>query len=220
MRKRRLPPPEYWSRSAAEFDAIYTRNKGRFAVWLDSVLRRDMFERYEFALAACRPVEGRTFLDVGCGTGLYSLALARENAAKVVGVDFSGEMVRICRDRAGAEGLKNAEFIRGDILALDRPGVFDVSLAVGLFDYTQDPAAVVRKIRAATGEKLIASFPRAGTLRAFLRRVRLARRGCAVYFYTREDVYALLAQSGFAVEDFRRLGQLFCVSAGPRSGRP
>ena len=217
MRKRRLPPPEYWSRSAAEFDAIYTRNKGRFAVWLDSVLRRDMFERYEFALAACRPVEGRTFLDVGCGTGLYSLALARENAAKVVGVDFSGEMVRICRDRAGAEGLKNAEFIQGDILALDRPGVFDVSLAVGLFDYTQDPAAVLRKIRSLTREKIIASFPRAGTLRAFLRRIRLARRCFAVYFYGREEVRSLLIAVEFEVRDFRRLGQLFCLECVRRA---
>jgi SAM-dependent methyltransferase len=217
MRKRRLSPPEYWSRSAAEFDAIYTRKKGRFAVWLDSLLRRDMFERFDFTLAACRPVEGRTFLDVGCGTGLYSLALARENAAKVVGVDFSGEMVRICRDRAGAEGLKNAEFIQGDILALDRPGVFDVSLAVGLFDYTQDPAAVLRKIRSLTREKIIASFPRAGTLRAFLRRIRLARRGCAVYFYGREEVRSLLIAVEFEVRDFRRLGQLFCLECVRRA---
>lgn len=218
MKKPRLPPPEYWSRSAAEFDAIYTRKKGRFAVWLDSVLRRDMFERFDFAMEACRPVEGRTFLDVGCGTGHYSLALAREKAARVVGLDFSGEMVAVCRERAAAEGLKNAEFLQGDILAFDRPEVFDVSLAVGLFDYTEDPSAVLQKILSRTREKVIASFPRARTPRAFVRKIRLARRGCPVFFYTREKVLSLVAASGFEVGDFRRLGQLFCVSAKPRSG--
>jgi len=218
MTRRRLSAPEYWNWAAAEFDAIYTRKKGRFAVWLDAVFRHDMFERFEFTMDACRPVEGRTFLDVGCGTGYYSLALARRGAAKVLGLDFSEVMTGVCKERAAAEGLKNAEFVQADILAFTPPGPFDVAVAVGLFDYTSDPLAVMRKIRSSTEAKVIATFPRARTPRAFLRKIRLGRRGCAVYFYSRRDVERLCAEAGLRIANVRIFGQVRCVEALPTAG--
>jgi len=218
MTRKHLPPPEYWNRTAAEFDAIYTRKKGRFAVWLDAVFRHDMFARFEFTMDACCPIEGRTFLDVGCGTGYYSLALARRGAAKVLGLDFSGVMAGICKERAAAEGLKNAEFAQADILAFAPPGPFDVAVAVGLFDYTSEALAVLRKIRSLTKAKVIATFPRARTPRAFLRKIRLGRRGCAVYFYSRRDVERLCAEAGLRIASAKIFGQVRCVEALPTAG--
>jgi SAM-dependent methyltransferase len=213
---KRSRPPEYWDRAAPAFDAIYSGRKNRLSARLDSLLRRDMFQRYAFTLEASRPVEGRTFLDVGCGTGRYSLTLAREGAARVVGLDFSEVMIGICRGRAAAEGLTNAEFFRTDILDFDRPEKFDLSLAIGLFDYTPDPLGVLRKIRALTTGSIIASFPRAQTLRAAVRKIRLAVRGCDVYFYSREAVERLLRESGFVEIRIIRLGQLYCLTARTR----
>lgn len=48
-------------------------------------------------------------LDVGCGTGSYSLALA-ERCREVVGVDLSPNMIRIAKERAAAKKIMNAGF--------------------------------------------------------------------------------------------------------------
>jgi len=220
MKKTRPSPPEYWNRAAAEFDAIYAGKKNRAGAWLDSLLRKDMFQRFEYTMEASRPIEGRTFLDAGCGTGHYALALARRRAAKVIGIDFSDVMVGICKERAVRENLRNTEFLRSDILDFEGEEPFDVAIAIGLFDYTKDPAAVLGKLGSRLRDKIIASFPRAGTARALIRKARLATRGCGVFFYSRRDVETLMADAGLKIIAMKTLGQLFCVTAGPVSGRP
>lgn len=49
---------------------------------------------------------GRTVLDIGCGSGGISLALAADyGAARVVGIDVEGPVLRKARARAAARGL-------------------------------------------------------------------------------------------------------------------
>lgn len=57
-------------------------------------------------------------LDVGCGTGIYSLALARR-CKKVIGIDLSPKMLELARRRAAEEQLPNVEFICADWHELD-----------------------------------------------------------------------------------------------------
>jgi ubiquinone/menaquinone biosynthesis C-methylase UbiE len=49
-------------------------------------------------------VRGSRVLDLGCGGGQASLALARQGA-RVTGVDFSAEQIALARQRAGRAGL-------------------------------------------------------------------------------------------------------------------
>lgn len=64
--------------------------------------------------------EGGTCLDVGCGSGALSIAVAKHNPhAKVVGVDLWGAEYasfsqRLCEDNARAEGVDNTSFQPGD----------------------------------------------------------------------------------------------------------
>jgi hypothetical protein len=51
------------------------------------------------------------------------------------------------------------------------------------------------------------------TWRAPVRRVRLALKGCDVYFYSKTKIDALLKQAGFARYEIEQVGQLFCVTA-------
>lgn len=61
--------------------------------------------------ASARPL-GRV-LDVGCGAGEISLALARGHAqAEVIGLDISEELIEVARDRAAH--LENATFLVAD----------------------------------------------------------------------------------------------------------
>ena len=72
------------------------------------------------------PAGGRC-LDVGCGSGALSIAVAKRNPhAAVIGVDRWGKEYAsfsktLCEDNARAERVKNVSFQRGDATRLDFP---------------------------------------------------------------------------------------------------
>ena len=61
----------FWNSEADAFQRIYTHRKSKFSNTLDKIFRKDMYERFQFTIANCEPIKGRTFLDVGCGNALY-----------------------------------------------------------------------------------------------------------------------------------------------------
>ncbi|MBD0325872.1 MAG: bifunctional demethylmenaquinone methyltransferase/2-methoxy-6-polyprenyl-1,4-benzoquinol methylase UbiE [Pyrinomonadaceae bacterium] len=75
--------------------------------------------------------EGTRVLDVACGTGDLSLAIAKETGARVVGTDFCRPMLEIAARKASADLIP---FVEGDALKLPfADNSFDaVSIAFGL----------------------------------------------------------------------------------------
>jgi len=78
--------------------------------------------RAQVAGIFAREQEGRTppfgdALDLGCGSGIHSVELARRGW-RVTGVDDVPRAIRRARARARAAGVE-ARFVRGDITALD-----------------------------------------------------------------------------------------------------
>lgn len=67
-------------------------------------------------------------LDIGCGTGLYSIALS-PYVAEVVGCDFSEKMIEAAHDRAVKEDCANTSFICGNFADLIFNEPFDVVFA-------------------------------------------------------------------------------------------
>ena len=78
--------------------------------------------------------EGARALDVACGTGDLSLALARETGARVVGTDFCRPMLQIAARKARADVSSEIPFVEGDALKLPfAERSFDaVTIAFGL----------------------------------------------------------------------------------------
>jgi cyclopropane fatty-acyl-phospholipid synthase-like methyltransferase len=181
---------------------------------LDSVFRKDMYDRYVFTIKHCEPIQDRTFLDVGCGNGLYSLELARKGARKVVGIDIAEVMIGLCKDAAQKENLDDRCFFeQTDLLAYEGKTKFDVSFGIGLFDYISDPLPVLTKMRELSTDKAILAFPRYWTWRAPIRKARLNARGCDVYFYTKSRIKELMEQAGFKRHEVHKVGKLHCVIA-------
>jgi len=65
--------------------------------------------------------EGNAVLDIGCGAGELSLALARQRpGAQIVGVDLSEDLVGVAQERGAQFG--NLRFIADDAAAWREPG--------------------------------------------------------------------------------------------------
>jgi 2-polyprenyl-3-methyl-5-hydroxy-6-metoxy-1,4-benzoquinol methylase len=189
-----------FEREAESFDAIYRVERSFVARWTDRLLRKAIFERYEVAFTEAGDVAGKAVLDVGCGSGVYSVDFARRGARRVVGVDFSSGMLALARKEAEERGVGDAcEFRCEDFMDAAFDETFDVSLAMGVFDYLSQPAPFLARMVALTTGRLIASFPGHSLVREPLRRqrYRLAGKG-EVTFYSRADVERTADAAGLA----------------------
>jgi cyclopropane fatty-acyl-phospholipid synthase-like methyltransferase len=173
-----------------------------------------MYERFVFTIENCAPIENRSFLDVGCGSGLYSMELAKKGAARVTGLDIAEVMIDLCKKAAAQEGVEGrCDFLHTDLLEYTPKTKFDVTIGIGLFDYIRNPLPVLKKMREVTTDKAILAFPRFWTWRAPVRKARLTMKGCDVFFYTRQRIDGLLKEAGFASHEISRVGKLHCVVA-------
>lgn len=81
-----------------------------------------------FIVEHLRPPDRGTILDMGCGTGRHSVALATRGY-RVTGVDLSGGMLAQARRRADEAGVK-VEWIHSDATAFVRPDAFDTAICL------------------------------------------------------------------------------------------
>lgn len=70
------------------------------------------------AFGGARLFRGKDVVDIGTGNGRLALDVARY-ARRVVGIDPSEGSVRVARETADAQGLRNVSFRVGDAAALD-----------------------------------------------------------------------------------------------------
>jgi SAM-dependent methyltransferase len=205
---------EFWDNYSQDFDSIYTHKKSNLSNLVDRIFRSDMYERFEFTLKRSKPIADRSVLDVGCGPGFYSLAYARQGAKRVVGIDYSEKMIQLANERLDKEDLKsNCQFLVNDIMDFKADSKFDISIAMGLFDYTKDPLPILNRMRDLTHEKMILSFPRSFTWRAPVRKVRLHLKGLDVFFYSKKKLKEILESAGIRKYDIVKIGKLHCVVA-------
>jgi ubiquinone/menaquinone biosynthesis C-methylase UbiE len=204
----------FWNSEADAFERIYSHEKSKLSTTLDQLFRKDMYERFVFTIKNCKPIEGRRFLDVGCGNGLYSVELGKKGAARVVGLDISPVMIERCLQSSAKEGMEDCvSFLQTDLLEYEPDSGFDVSYGIGLFDYISEPLPVLRKMREVTNDKVILAFPRLWTWRAPVRKIRLTVKGCPVFFYSKSKINRLMRDAGFASWEVTRVGKLHCVVA-------
>lgn len=216
MNEELIAQRRYWNNEANSFQRIYDHKKSKVGNLLDRVFRKDMYDRFAFTIENCEPISNRTFLDVGCGNGLYSQELLKRGAGQVVGLDIAEVMVDLCRKATeGPEFAGRCSFLQTDLLAYEPASQFDVSIGIGLFDYISDPLPVLKKMKEVTKDRVIISVPRFWTWRAPIRKMRLSLRGCNVVFYTKSRIRRLTKEAGFRSCTITKVGKLFCVVAQP-----
>lgn len=204
---------EYWDEVAQEFDSFYREEKATLKRAIDKIFRKAMTERFRLTLEECKNVEGKRILDVGCGSGRIAVELAKRGA-KVTGIDYSQKMIDMAKAMAEKEGVSsNCTFIRDDFATYAFKEKFDMSIAMGFFDYTKDAAFHVKKLRTLTTEKSLMSFPAKFAFQVPLRMIWLRSRNCPVYFYTKNELKRLFAPhfSHYKIKNISAV--YFCVAS-------
>ena len=201
---------QYFNRQSRAFDALY--GKGAEQIF-NRIFRRPLYDRFRLTMEELTPCEGRYILDVGCGSGIYAVELA-ERGARVVGVDFSEEMISLSKKRAHAAGVADqCEFFCNDFSLFPAEQKFDASYAMGVFDYARDPGLLLKSMKNVTHGKVLVSFPSPTLLRMPLRKIRYALRGCPVFFYTLSQLKKLYENAGLANPTYKKLGPGWYVIA-------
>jgi len=134
-----IEPHPAWFNPIAEFlGPAYLRN----------AFTKGTEQEVAFLVDAMSLEPGTSVLDVGCGPGRHSLALARRGF-DVVGVDLSPDFLTLARDAAAAEALP-ASFVELDVRNVAYDGEFDavICLCQGGFGLLggQDDAGVLARI--------------------------------------------------------------------------
>jgi len=110
------------------------------------------FEPFEALLADEVEASGaNSVLDVGCGSGATTLAVARRlgGDGRIVGIDVSEPLLSLARERAQREGLAT-DFVRADAqVHAFRPATFDMMISRFGVMFFDDPVAAFANLRRA-----------------------------------------------------------------------
>jgi SAM-dependent methyltransferase len=99
---------------------------------------------------------GASILDVGCGSGMYTIRIARE-AARVTALDVSDVMLDILREDAEGLGLRNIDYVRSDWMEYDSDKTFDVVFC-SMTPAIQSEESRLKLLRHARGKTVFMGF--------------------------------------------------------------
>ena len=126
-----------WNGADGEYWATYHREYERLL---------GVFDRALVAAGDVGP--GDRILEIGCGTGATTRALAARAAdGSVLGLDLSGPMLTVARSAADRERVRNVEFVQGDAQVYPfEPSSFDVAVSRMGCMFFGDPATAFANV--------------------------------------------------------------------------
>src|SRR5712691_1223063 len=156
---------------------------------------------------------GKTVLEIGCGTGFFSLETLRHGASSCLGVDLSSAAIHEANEFAKESGLQDrARFDVADAASTPQPAsdvvVMDKVLccypdADALLKTASDSSRELLGFVVPRDEGLMKPAMRIGT--ALINLVeRLRKTGFRLYLHPLRSIDELLAQSGFQQENKAR----------------
>ena len=186
MQSKSKSAKHYFDQVPKEWDTLYS-HENRFLFFLNKLLRSGLYERYKLTFENCGEIKGARVLDIGCGTGRYSMEFAKRGASNVVGIDFAPAMVEFSQQKAKEMGVADkCNFVCGDFMSFNFKDSFDIIIALGFFDYIEEPKALFDKIGTVAKGRFLASFPQDSLIMGTQRKIRYHLKKCPLYFYTYE----------------------------------
>jgi ubiquinone/menaquinone biosynthesis C-methylase UbiE len=145
-------------------------------------------------------VRGKTVLDVGCGTGLYSIRLS-EAGADVTAVDISSKMIEIAHTKAQDRG-QYIWYDQADMAQLPYANqTFDAVVSITALEFASDPLQALMEMARVLrpGGKLIVGVLNNDSPWADARREQAKREESvygAAHFFSSSDLRSLFHRTG------------------------
>ena len=147
--------------------------------------------------------EGEVVLDLGSGGGIDVLLSARRvgPAGKAYGLDMTDEMLALARQNAEEAGVKNVEFLRGQIEQIPLPGnSVDVIISNCVINLSGDKRAVLAeafRVLKPGGRFAVSDVVVRGETPAEVRKNMELWIGCVAGALEEQEFLALLREVGF-----------------------
>jgi ubiquinone biosynthesis O-methyltransferase len=143
--------------------AIFNKIAGSYDSWYDTPMGEfvDAVET-DLAFRMFKVEKGMKILDVGCGTGNFSIKLA-EKGCRVIGIDISDNMLDTARKKATKAGY-NINFYNMDVYKLDfEDEEFDGVFSMAAFEFITQPEKALDELLRVTkkgGQVLVGTISR------------------------------------------------------------
>ena len=184
---------DHFREQASSFDALYDEEHV-----LQRTVRPGLLKRRDFALEVVREYDQPRVLDIGGGSGRVGELILEAGAREWVNADIAQEMLDLSAKRLERFGDK-VKLVHGDFLTAPLEGKFDVTIALGFFDYIPDAHLFVKRMAELTSGSAVASFPRWNWLKGPVRKVRYeVINNCPIFNYTERELRFLFGSAGFS----------------------
>ena len=105
---------------------------------------RNWYVSRELGSLVAQVPQGFKMLDAGCGMGDFSMWVAKKRPdARILGVDFGAESVKLADLLARDQGLSNVRFESEDLVRLEKPQQFDLILCNAVLQSVREDEQVL-----------------------------------------------------------------------------
>ncbi|TWT61102.1 class I SAM-dependent methyltransferase [Rubinisphaera italica] len=124
-------------KSTGQFE--FGQNWADFSRLIDQESIDQAITKLSDLLGGREAIKGRSFLDIGCGSGLHALAAQRLGASEITAIDYDPHSVSTAQKVFSEYGMfDNAEFLQANILTLTEEDLkaYDIVYSWGVLHHT------------------------------------------------------------------------------------